>query len=74
MDNLKTKIKKCGITQKKLAKQINITQGLVSLWCSNVRKPSIFQVQKLAKLLNISTDEAIDLFKQDIDSDNPKAC
>lgn len=54
-----------NLTQNKLSIKIGVKRSLVSMWEIGLGKPSIFQIQDIAKVLGITTDEAISLFKGD---------
>ena len=47
---------KNNMLQKELAKQLNVSDNVISYWCCGSRKPSIEQIIQIAKLFNCSTD------------------
>lgn len=51
------------ITQTDLAKLLNTTQDTISLWELGKSYPDIFNVAKLAKIFNVSTDYLLGLEK-----------
>lgn len=42
--------------QKDLAKYLNISNNIVSYWCSGTRKPNIEQIIQIAKYFDVTTD------------------
>ncbi len=47
---------KNNMLQKELAKQLDVSDNVISYWCCGSRKPSIEQIIQIAKLFNCSTD------------------
>lgn len=52
------------IKQDELAKELNVTQSLISLWCSGKCKPSLPLFIKLSKYLKLSLDKTVELFNK----------
>lgn len=52
------------IKQEELAKELNVTQSLISLWCSGKCKPSLPLIIKLSKFIKLSLDETVELFEK----------
>ena len=63
MSNLYKNIKNLrisyGLTQKELAKKINVTQSLISKWENNYAEPSIYYLNVLADYFEITVDYLI---------------
>lgn len=51
--------KKAGISQKKLAEELKVTQGAISQWERGVTFPSIDKLPELAKILKCNINELI---------------
>lgn len=51
---------KVGITQRKLAEQLNVTAQAVSRWESDEVEPSIDTLKKMASIFNVTIDELLD--------------
>ncbi len=45
-----------GIGQIELAKGINVSKGIISLWENNLREPKLSNLIALSKYLNVSID------------------
>lgn len=45
-----------GIGQTELAKGINVSNGIISLWENNLREPKLSNLIALAKFFNVSLD------------------
>lgn len=55
--NLKTHMKKNGLTLKDLAKLLNVSQSTVHGWLNGVPPKNLPVIQKLARTLNLSIEE-----------------
>lgn len=66
-EKIKELRKKHGITQEKLAEQLNVSYQAVSKWENNVANPDFSLIVPLAKLFKVTTDELLgfDLSEQD---------
>lgn len=53
-----------GLSQVKLAKQLNVSKQCISNWENDNIQPSIEMLVKIAMFFNTSTDELLDLSKQ----------
>ncbi len=51
--------KKAGYTQVELAKELDVTQRMISYYEGQSEYPPAFQLPKLAKLLSVSADELL---------------
>lgn len=60
---MKDLLKQAGLTQSEFAKRLGITQSLVSQWISNKCQPQLNMVPKVAKLLNVSVEDILALYK-----------
>lgn len=58
---LKKIIKDKHIKQESLAKELGVTQSTISLWCSGKTYPTLDKIPKLARLLNYSIFELINV-------------
>lgn len=58
---LKEIMKLKGISQTELAKELNLSQQIVSDWCRGYRKPKIKNLRSLSEKLDISVDELVDI-------------
>lgn len=45
-----------GIGQEELAKGINVSKGIISLWENNLREPKLSNLIALSKYFNVSLD------------------
>ena len=57
---LKEILKKQGRQTRWVAKQLGVTSSAVRQWKRNDRRPTYDIIVKLAKLLNVTTDELIE--------------
>lgn len=48
-----------GISQCELARELNLTQGAVSLWERGKTKPSASKLKQLAQILDTTVDELL---------------
>lgn len=72
---LKKLMKDQRYSQDMVAKQIGVSQGLISGWISGRYEPSVFQARDLAALLNVSldylvTEEATEMTSNQISPDD----
>ncbi len=58
--NIKKAREEKGITQEALAEQLNVTRQAVSNWENEKTQPYIGMLQKIASVLNTTTDQLID--------------
>ena len=63
-DNLQVLRKERKITQKELAKQLNVTQGAITNWETGRAEPSIEILIALSRILLISIDALLDNQKE----------
>ncbi len=59
MINLKPYRKAKGLTQKDIAKKLNIVPSTVSMWETGERNPDIIMLKRLAILLECTTDDLL---------------
>jgi len=55
-ERIKTQRKLLNLTQKELGKKMQISQKQISKYENNESQPPVDQLQKLAEILNVSTD------------------
>ena len=55
-ENLKNLRQEKGIGQVELAKNINVSKGIISLWENGLREPTLTSLISLAKFFNVSID------------------
>ncbi|MGN1222029.1 MAG: helix-turn-helix domain-containing protein [Christensenellales bacterium] len=60
-ENLKNLRKEKGIGQIELAKALQVSKGIISLWENGQREPSMSSIIKLAKFFDVSADYLIGL-------------
>lgn len=60
--NIKNMRKNSGMTQKKLANELQIAQSTVSMWETGENAPRTMMLPKIAKVLDCTVDE---LLKED---------
>ncbi|MGI2072152.1 LexA family protein [Shewanella baltica] len=54
-DLVKTRIKELGMTQEKLAELVEVTPGGMGHWLNNRREPSLSQIAKILKAVNLDS-------------------
>ncbi len=59
-DNLRTLIEERNLTQKELAKQLNIAPSTMGSYVQNTREPDFSTLKLLAKYFDVSTDYLLD--------------
>lgn len=57
--NLKILRKERNLTQPQLAKELNVSKGMVSFWENGIYEPTATNIIKVAKFFNISIDELL---------------
>ncbi len=57
--NFKKARKKLGLTQMELAKEIGVAQKAISNYETGLRKPKIYRIPVMAKVLQISIDDLL---------------
>ncbi|MGN1200722.1 MAG: helix-turn-helix domain-containing protein [Candidatus Caccovivens sp.] len=62
-DNLKLLRQEKHIGQVELAKQIGVSNGIISLWENGLREPNMSSLIALAKFFNVSIDYLVGLEK-----------
>ncbi len=58
-ENLKSLRQEKGIGQVELARQINVSRGIISLWENNLREPGMYNLIALADYFDVSVDYLI---------------
>lgn len=53
--------KERGITQPQLAKALNVSNGIISIWENNINEPKATYIKKLALFFDVSTDYLLGL-------------
>lgn len=61
---LKELLKLKKITQSAIAKQMNVSQQLVSFWCTGKCQPNITQLRPLCRILKVDINTLIDCFDE----------
>ena len=56
---LKKIIKEKGYTQQRLADEIGITQGSISMFIKDIKKPSVTVVEEMARLLEVTPNDIL---------------
>lgn len=49
-----------GVTQKKLAEEIHVTQATMSRWMNGERNPSVYALYRVAKYLGATMEELME--------------
>ena len=57
--NLKVLRKEKGLSQPQLAKELNVSKGMISFWENEICEPSASNVITVARFFNISIDEVL---------------
>ena len=57
--NLRVLRKEKGLNQPQLAKELNVSRGMISFWENEVCEPTISNVIIVAQFFNISIDELL---------------
>lgn len=60
-DNLKELRTERGLGQVELAKAINVSKGIISLWENGLREPNMSSLIALAQFFDVSIDELVGL-------------
>lgn len=55
-ENLKLLRTEKGIGQVELAKQLNVSKGVISLWENNLREPKLSNIIAIAKYFGVTSD------------------
>ena len=50
-----------GVRQIELAKKLDLSKGIISLWENGLREPSMYSLIKLAKFFNVTIDYLVGL-------------
>lgn len=66
-ENLRTLIEERGLTQKEVAKQLNIAPSTLGSYVQNVREPDFSTIKLIAKYFEVSIDYLLDY------NSNPKS-
>lgn len=66
----KSLLKTKKISQAALAKELNITQQLVSSWCIGRCQPNISQLRPLCRILKVDINTIIDCFDENAERRN----
>ena len=67
-DNLRTLIEERDITQKELARQLNIAPSTLGSYVQNVREPDFSTLKLLADYFDVSIDYLIDHYQKKTDT------
>ncbi len=62
-EQLKIYRKQLGLSQKEIAKKLNITQQCYFLWEKGVNEPNFEMLKKLCVIFNCSADELLEMDK-----------
>ncbi|MBQ8522287.1 MAG: helix-turn-helix transcriptional regulator [Clostridia bacterium] len=57
--NLKVLRKEKGLNQPQLAKELNVSKGMISFWENEVCEPTASNIIAVAKFFNITIDELL---------------
>ena len=60
-ERLRTLRKEAGLTQKELGEKLGVSASMIGQYETNLRKPKIETLEKIAAVLNISISELVDL-------------
>ena len=60
-NNLKLLRQEKGIGQVELAKKLDVSKGIISLWENGLREPSMSSLIEIAKFFNVSIDFLVGL-------------
>ncbi len=60
-DNLKELRLEKNLGQVELAKALDVSKGIISLWENGLREPNMYSLIKLAKFFDITIDELVGL-------------
>ena len=65
MDNLGETIKALrlekGLTQPQLAREVGVSNGMISVWENNINEPKASYIKRLALALDVSADDLLGL-------------
>lgn len=50
-----------GVRQIELAKKLEVSKGIISLWENGLREPNMYSLIKLAKFFNVTIDYLVGL-------------
>lgn len=59
MNKIKIVLKEQGRMQSYLAEKLSKSANTISLWCRNVVQPSVFELYRIADLLDCEIDELL---------------
>lgn len=59
MKTIKARREKLGLSQRDLAKQMNVSQGTIAMWETGVTSPMAKRLPILAKLLKCKIDDLL---------------
>lgn len=59
-ESLMKERKKKGLSQEELAKQLNVTQGLISQYENGTTLPTVFLAVKIAKLFGTTCEKMVE--------------
>lgn len=57
--NLKTLRKEKNLTQPQLAKELNVSKGMISFWENGIYEPTATNIIAVAKFFNLSIDDLL---------------
>lgn len=60
-ENLKLLRKEKGIGQIELAKELGVSNGIISLWENGLREPNMFSLISIAKFFDVTIDYLVGL-------------
>lgn len=62
-ENLKSLRLEKGLGQSKLAQELNVSKGVISLWENGLREPGMYSLITIAKFFNVTIDFLVGLEK-----------
>lgn len=69
-ENIKSTLVENKMTQKELAKKLDVTENTVSFWIKDIKKPDIIHVINMSKLFNKSIDYILTGEEKEAESEN----
>lgn len=59
LNRIKAVLAEKNVTQKELAKALNITPGAVSTWCRNFKQPDLQTLFEIASFMNVEVSNLL---------------